>query len=88
MSGSRELAGIREVDAAAMAERFDRTDAAALPWEPADDAEVERPALEQVSLRLPKDDLLELRRRAQRTGVGYTTLIRMVLRQYLRSPVP
>jgi len=29
---------------------------------------------------------MEPRRRAERAGIGYTTLIRMVLRQYLRSP--
>lgn len=88
MSGSRELTGTREVDVAALAAHFDHTDAATLPWEPADDAAIERPVLEQVSLRLPEEDLLELRRRAERAGIGYTTLIRMVLRQYLRSPIP
>jgi predicted DNA binding CopG/RHH family protein len=48
---------------------------------------VERPELEQISLRLPKDDLAEIKRRANRTGVGYTTLIRMILREHLRNPL-
>jgi predicted DNA binding CopG/RHH family protein len=56
-------------------------------WEEADDVVVERPELEQISLRLPKDDLAEIKRRANRTGVGYTTLIRMILREHLRNPL-
>lgn len=48
---------------------------------------VERPELEQISLRLPKADLEQLRGRAARAGVGYTTLIRMTVREYLRNPL-
>jgi predicted DNA binding CopG/RHH family protein len=70
-----------------LADLYDRTDAAELPWEPATDVQIERPELEQVSLRLPKDDLAALRTRAGQMGVGYTTLIRMIVRQYLRNPL-
>jgi predicted DNA binding CopG/RHH family protein len=87
MAGATAAVGPSEADLAAMAEHFDRTDAADLPWEPAEHAEIARPELEQVSLRLPKEDLTELRRRAARAGIGYTTLIRMLVRQHLRSPV-
>lgn len=48
---------------------------------------IERPELEQISIRLPKEDLAALKRRAAPAGVGYTTLIRMILRRYLRDPL-
>lgn len=70
-----------------LAEHFDATDAGELEWEEATEVSVERPELEQVSIRLPREDLAELRRRAARAGVGYTTLIRMLLRRYLRDPL-
>ena len=70
-----------------LAEYFDRTDAGQLSWEEATEAVVERPKLEQISLRLPKEDLEQLRGRAARAGAGYTTLIRMILHQYLRNPL-
>jgi predicted DNA binding CopG/RHH family protein len=34
---------------------------------------------------LPAQDVKELKRRAAKLGVGYTTLIRMILRDHLRS---
>lgn len=55
--------------------------------EEATEAVVERLELEQISLRLPKDDLEQLRGCAARAGVGYTTLIWMILHQYLRNPL-
>ncbi|MBI3978315.1 MAG: hypothetical protein HY331_09030 [Chloroflexi bacterium] len=72
-----------------LADYFDRTDAGELPWEEATDVVIERPELRQVSIRLTETDLIQLKSRAQQAGVGYTTLIRMILRQYLgarRSP--
>ena len=71
-----------------LARYFDQTDVSDPEgWEEADDVVVERPELEQISLRLPKDDLAEIKRRANRAGVGYTTLIRMILREHLRNPL-
>jgi predicted DNA binding CopG/RHH family protein len=71
-----------------LARYFDRSDVSDPDtWEEVDDAIVERPELEQISLRLPKDDLAEIKRRANRTGVGYTTLIRMILREHLQNPL-
>jgi predicted DNA binding CopG/RHH family protein len=71
-----------------LARYFDQTDVSDPDaWEEADDAVVERPELEQISLRLPREDIAEIKRRANRTGVGYTTLIRMILRQHLRNPL-
>jgi predicted DNA binding CopG/RHH family protein len=70
-----------------MAAYFDQTDAGDLPWDEATDLAIQRPELEQISLRLPTKDLAALKRRAAAAGVGYTTLIRMILRQHLRSPL-
>ncbi len=70
-----------------LADYFDRTDAGESPWEPASDVAIARLELEQVSLRLPKEDLAALKQRAAKLGVGYTTLIRMVVRHYLANPL-
>jgi predicted DNA binding CopG/RHH family protein len=70
-----------------LADYFDRTDTSELPLEDATEVKIERPELEQISIRLPKEDLAELKRRAARIGVGYTTLLRMILREHLRSPL-
>ncbi len=70
-----------------LADFYDRTDTGELPWEDADDVVIERPELEQISIRLPKDDLERIRRRAAKAGVGYTTLIRMILRAHLDDPL-
>jgi predicted DNA binding CopG/RHH family protein len=83
MAESRKVAEGSEADLQELAEYFDRTDAGDLPWEEATDVVIERRELEQISLRLPKDDLAALKRRAARAGVGYTTLIRLIVRQYL-----
>jgi predicted DNA binding CopG/RHH family protein len=68
-----------------LADYFDNTDLGEVPSEEVTDLEVERWELEQVSLRLPVQDVKELKRRAAKLGVGYTTLIRMILRGHLRS---
>ena len=73
--------GVQEI-----AEFFDRTDTGDLDLEPADDVVV-GPEREQISIRLPKEDLDALRRRAARSGVGYTTLIRMIVRSHLNNPL-
>ena len=70
-----------------LAEHFDVTDASDVAWDEADDAEIDRPELEQISIRLPRQDVAELKRRARRRGIGYTTLMRMILREHLRNPL-
>ena len=87
MSDARKIVEPTPARLQQLAEYFDRTDAGRLPLDEASDVVIERPELEQVSLRLPKDDLAALRRRAAAAGVGSTTLIRMIVRQYLRQPV-
>jgi hypothetical protein len=70
-----------------LADYYDRTDTADLPWEEAEDVIIERPELEQISIRLPKEDLERIRRRAAKAGIGYTTLIRMILRAHIDDPL-
>lgn len=67
-----------------LADYYDRTDLGETPWSE-EEVEIERPELEQISIRLPKQDLEVLRRRAAKMGVGYTTLLRMVVREHVRS---
>lgn len=67
-----------------LADYYDNTDLSETPWEE-EEVEIERPELEQISLRLPKDDLEFLKRRAAKLGVGYTTLLRMIVREHVRS---
>jgi predicted DNA binding CopG/RHH family protein len=69
----------------ALAEHFDATDAGDLPWEEESDVTIKRPELEQISIRLAKEDLAQLKAQATRAGVGYTTLVRIVLRRHLRE---
>ena len=85
--GSREFAErLSQMSVEELADYFDSHSTAEMPLEPAEEEEVERPELEQVSLRLPAQDLAELRRQAAEKGIGYTTLIRMILREHLREP--
>ncbi len=92
-TGEEAAAEMREVlargDIAEIADFFDRTDTSELSLQEASEADVvvERPELEQISIRLPKEDLAAIRRRAARSGVGYTTLIRMILREHLHDPL-
>jgi hypothetical protein len=85
MAEDREAAEKSQADLEELAGYFDRTDAGDFPWGEATDVVIERRELEQISLRLPKNDLAALRQRAAQAGVGYTTLIRMIVRQYLSS---
>jgi predicted DNA binding CopG/RHH family protein len=85
-----ETRGVDEpklTDIQELADYFDNTDAGDLAWDEATQVQITRPELEQISIRLPKEDLTELKRRARRAGVGHTTLIRMILRQHLRNPL-
>jgi hypothetical protein len=70
-----------------LADYYDRTDTGDLLWEEAEDVIIERPELEQISVRLPKEDLERIKRRAAKAGVGYTTLIRMILRAHIDDPL-
>ena len=56
MTESRKVDEGVEAHLPDLAEYFDRTDAGELPWEEAVDVVIERRELEQISLRLPKDD--------------------------------
>jgi len=66
-----------------LADFFDRTDTQALDWEDTD-VEFEKPELVHVSVRLPKEDVAAIKRAARKKGLGYTTYIRMVLREAIK----
>ena len=61
-----------------MAEFFDTVDSTQLPWEDTD-LKFERPKMIQVSIRIPEEDLVKIRHRAVKLGIGHTALMRMML---------
>ena len=79
----REVPGQARIEE--LAEYFDRT----AVGDPAQFEEVKnviierRPELEQISVRVPPEDLTALRQQAKHAGIGYTTLIRMIIRDHL-----
>lgn len=70
-----DFASVHEI-----AEFFDRTDTEELEWEDAD-VRFERPEMVHISVRIPKDDLVAIKRAARELGLGYTAFIRMILRR-------
>lgn len=64
-----------------MAEYFDHTDTTDMEWEDTN-ASFERPELTHISVRIPKEDLLKIKRNAHHLGLGYTAYIRMILHQH------
>ena len=70
-----------------LAAHFDATDAADLSWDEATDVEIVRGDVEVVPLRLPREDLSEIQRRASRLGVQPDTIVRMLVRRYLDDPL-
>lgn len=70
----------RTDDIEKLAEFFDRTDTQELEWEDAD-VDFKKPELVRISVRLPKEDVLAIKRAARKRGLGYTTYLRMILRE-------
>lgn len=70
-----------------LAEHFDRTDVSdPAEFEEVEDVVIERsPELAQISVRIPPEDLAALRQQADHAGIGYMTLIRMIIRDHLNS---
>ncbi len=69
---------------------YEETDTGEFDWgedEPEIRAVAFRPELEQISVRLPKEDIEALKRRAKRSGVGYTTILRMIVHEHVNSPL-
>ncbi len=84
----RELAEkIESMSIEELAEFFDNTDTSNLPMEDASDEIQIRREMESVSVRLPKEDVAALKRRAAKSGVGYTTLLRMIVHEHVHSPL-
>lgn len=63
-----------------LAEYFDHADTTELEWEKAD-VSFEHPEMTHISVRIPKEDLFEIKRKAHDLGLGYTAYVRMVLHQ-------
>jgi len=70
-----------------LAEHFDQTEVGdPAEFEEVEDVVIERsPELVQISLRIPPEDLAALRQQADHAGIGYTTLMRMIIRDHLNS---
>lgn len=73
-----------------LADYYDHTDTAELEdgEDVTDQVQFEGPDdMEQISIRLPREDLEQIRRRAKVAGVGYTTMIRMIVHAHLENPL-
>ena len=70
-----------------LAEHFDQTDVGdPAEFEEVEDVVIERsPVLAPLSVHIPLEDLAALRQQADHAGIGYTTLIRMLIRDHLNS---
>ena len=68
-----------------LADCFDRTDVGnPEEFEGVEDVVIERrPELVQISVCIPSEDLAALRQQAERAGIGYTTLIHMIIHDHL-----
>jgi len=69
-----------------MAEFFDRTDLGDLELKDVEASyrkkeNYQSQEMTHISLRLPKEDLQALRKMARKAGVGYTTFVRMLIKQ-------
>lgn len=72
-----------------LAEHFDQTEvgvASLAEFEEVEDVVTERnPELVPLSVRIPPEDLAALLQQADHAGIGYTTLIRVIIREHLNS---
>ena len=75
----REFASVKE-----LADFWGSHDSADFDLEEAADVTFQRPELEQVTIRLPKQVVERLKRRASALGIGYTTYARMILARHVR----
>lgn len=75
-----------EADAA---DWYDTHDTAHLPSEPAEDyGRLAKPALDTVAVRLSRREVNELKRRAAKLGIGYTTYVRMLINRHVLQEPP
>lgn len=61
-----------------LAEFFDKTDTEDLEWEDTD-VSFARPEMVHISVRIPKADLLTIKKMARKNGLGHTAFVRMLL---------
>ncbi|MTI83639.1 MAG: hypothetical protein FH756_06985 [Firmicutes bacterium] len=61
-----------------MANYFDHTDTEELEWE---DSKIKfkKPEMVHISVRIPQEDLVAIKKAAIKQGLGYTAFIRMML---------
>jgi predicted DNA binding CopG/RHH family protein len=71
---------LRNTEIRDLAEYFDHTDTTKLEWEDTD-VIFERPEMAHISVRIPKEDLLKIKKNARDLGLGYTAYVRMILHQ-------
>lgn len=89
MSETAKKRGITQERIEELAEFYDNTDTSELEGEDVTNQGVIMGPedMEQVSIRLPKEDLEQIKRRAKSAGVGYTTMIRMIIHAHLENPL-
>ena len=55
---------------------------------PAADADAGAPSLETIAIRVSGREVAELKRRAARLGIGYTTYVRMLITRHVLEEAP
>ena len=72
------------------AQWYDTHDTSKLPGEPvpAADMGVRAPTLETIAVRVSAHEVEELKRRAARLGIGYTTYVRMLITRHVLTEAP
>jgi predicted DNA binding CopG/RHH family protein len=87
MSTERDIKELTEAEIEALADYFDATDATEVMPGDAEVIRADSPEFAEVVVKLPKEDLATLKRRAAASGIGYNTLIRMIIRSHLDNPL-
>ena len=93
ISQGRLAPAIRVPDFATEAEAaqwYDTHDTSRLPGEPVSepDVVVVTPALATIAVRVSAHEVEELKRRAARLGIGYTTYVRMLVTRHVLEELP
>ena len=96
MSNSNESRQLREVQVAYDVPQFTSDDEAAAWYLEHDTSKLDleevslppRGHLVTVAVRLPEFEVTELKRRAARLGVGYTTYVRMLVNRHILDEKP
>ena len=73
-----------------VAQWYETHDTSQLASEPVDEREasVPAPGLETIAVRVSRREIEELKRRAQRLGIGYTTYVRILINRHVLDEPP